>query len=293
MGCISYIHRRFSADTLAVIDQANAIISEYEDAPYVLTLRQLYYQFVARVLLRNEEGQYKRLSRIVSDARRAGRIDWESIDDRTRGIQHVPTWTSPAEVLQAATDSFRIDKWARQPARVEVWIEKEALAGVFEAACEEFEVPLLSCRGYPSSSVLWRAAQRHLEHHAQGQPTFILYFGDHDPSGIDMSRDIQNRLDTFHGPAKVLRVALDMEQVRRHSPPPNPAKVSDSRFAGYVREYGSESWELDALDPSVLTQLLQRQVVALVDHEQWQVALRREQEQRRKLAAYAQRFETD
>lgn len=293
MARFCYLPKRFSTETLVVIEQANAIIGEYEDAPYALTLRQLYYQFVARGLLPNEERQYKRLSKVLTDARCAGRLDWESMDDRTRALRQFETWSEPTEILEHAARGFRTDKWATQPIRVEAWVEKEALAGVFEAACEEFEVPLLSCRGYSSASVIWRAAQRHLADEEAGQATRILYFGDHDPSGIDMSRDIQSRLAGFDSTAEVLRVALNLDQVRRYEPPPNPAKLSDSRSEHYVMNYGPDSWELDALDPATLTEMLQREIREVLDPVAWEVALRSEQAQRERLALHAARFESD
>ena len=277
MPRIAYIEKRFNASSVAIIEQANEIIEAYRSEGYVLTLRQLYYQFVARDLIPNTQKEYKRLGSIINDARLAGHIDWEAIEDRTRSLDALPHWDSPQDILEAVAGQYRTDKWANQHWRVEVWIEKEALAGVFESACVPLEVPFLSCRGYGSQSVMWRAAMRLISYERAGQEVRILHFGDHDPSGIDMTRDIKDRLALFGFGGEVLRVALNMDQVREHKPPPNPAKVTDSRAADYIRRFGSESWELDALEPAILSRLVRDNVAELVDSEQWDTDIAQEE----------------
>jgi hypothetical protein len=218
----------------------------------------------------------------------AGMIDWNSIVDRTRGIESLSTWISPDQIVAACASQFRIDKWATQPFHCEVWIEKEALAGVFERICEELRVSYLSCRGYTSQSEMWRAGKRLKEKMDDGKEILILHFGDHDPSGIDMSRDIKERLELFAGgEIGFKRLALNMEQVEEYNPPPNPAKLSDSRGSSYVREYGDESWELDALDPQILSGLVRAGVEEILDEEAWDSAGEEEEEHRRLLTAVA------
>lgn len=263
MPFICYVERKFSSKSESLIEQANVIIEEYQSAGYTLTLRQLYYQFVSRDLIANKQSEYKRLGSVINDARLAGLIDWESIEDRTRNLESLAHWDSPSDIVQACASQFRYDKWNDQPYRVEVWIEKEALAGVFERICNRLDVPYLSCRGYMSQSEMWRAAVRLSEYN---QETFILHFGDHDPSGVDMSRDIQDRLRILgdHGTV-VKRVALNMDQVEEYDPPPNPAKITDSRSPLYIQMYGDQSWELDALDPKVLEELVRNEVENVMD----------------------------
>jgi len=197
MPRIRYVAKNFSATAVGVIREANAIIAEYAAQGYDLTLRQLYYQFVSRDLLPNRQSEYKRLGDIINDARLAGLVDWEAIVDRTRNIRALPHWSDPAAIVQAAASSFAVDKWAEQPRRVEVWIEKDALVGVFEPVCEELDVPLFACRGYTSQSEVWGAAQRLERYLVACQDVVILHFGDHDPSGLDMTRDIRERLRLF------------------------------------------------------------------------------------------------
>jgi hypothetical protein len=266
---ICYVERRFNHATRETIRQANEIIAEYTAQGYDLTLRQLYYQFVSRDLLQNRQSEYKRLGSIINDARLAGLIDWLHISDRTRELRSLSHWEDPSEIVTAVAQQFRLDKWESQPFRVEVWIEKDALVGVFERVCQELDVGLFSCRGYTSQSEMWAAAQRLKGYNRDGQDVVILHFGDHDPSGLDMTRDITERLALFGAELDVRRLALTMDQVREYEPPPNPAKETDSRFAGYIQDYGDESWELDALAPDVLAGLVRTEVEALRDSRKW------------------------
>lgn len=266
-----YIEKRFRPDALAVIEQANAIIDAYRAQGFILTLRQLYYQFVARDLIPNTERSYKRLGKIVNDGRMAGLIDWDSIEDRTRNMQRNLHLTSPKHGIEVIRDQYGIDMWANQPTRVEVWIEKEALAGVIADVCSELDTPYFACRGYVSQSEQWRAGVRFRKNgRYNSQDTVVLHFGDHDPSGIDMTRDNLDRLGMFSaGNVTVERVALNMDQIDQYDPPPNPAKVTDSRFEGYLRRYGHESWELDALEPSVIVQLIRDRAANHRDDDLW------------------------
>ena len=167
--------------------------------------------------------------------------------------------------------SYHLDLWEDQEYRPEVWIEKEALIGVFEGVCQEYDVPYFACRGYCSQSEMWAAGQRLLSYKRKNMEPVILHFGDHDPSGIDMTRDIRDRLQLFVGmKVKVERIALTMEQVRRHNPPPNPAKLTDVRANDYIRAYGHQSWELDALDPPTLVQLVRTNVLLYRDEGLYQ-----------------------
>lgn len=279
-----FIERNFSGSSLSTINKANEIIEEYQSQGYKLTLRQLYYQFVSRDLIPNKTTEYKRLGSIVNDGRLAGLIDWDAIEDRTRNLQTLPHFASAKDIGKQALKQFRIDKWFNQPTRVEVWIEKEALAGVFERVCNEHDVSFLCCRGYLSQSEMYSAAQRIKYYKQAGQDFTILHFGDHDPSGIDMSRDMRERLTTFGCLSLYFeRLALNIEQVREYNPPPNPAKETDSRFDAYIRKFGSESWELDALEPAVLSALVEKAVEEIRDPGKWTDALALEESHRRQL----------
>lgn len=278
MPRITYVEKDFRAATLVAIDQANSIIMEYQAQGFDLTLRQIYYQFVSRALIPNTQQSYKRLGSIINDGRLAGLIDWEAIVDRTRELEELNWWTDPTSILRASARDFRRDRWATQPTRIEVWIEKEALAGVFEPICEELEVPFFCCRGNTSQSEMWVGAQRFIEYREAGQECVILHFGDHDPSGMDMTRDIRDRMEMFQTDLTVRRLALNMDQVEEFGPPPNPTKMSDSKAEKYVDQYGHSSWELDALEPSTLSHLVEDEVLSYRDDELWDVAMEKDED---------------
>jgi len=258
-----------------IVDQAEAIINEYIRQGYALTLRQLYYQFVARDLLpaswadkqtgsTNNQKSYMKLGKIINDARLGGYIDWFALEDRTRELLKNPHWDSPIDIVNACAEQFQIDKWESQPYRIEVWVEKDALEGVVGKAARQLDISYFSCRGYTSQTAMWQAGMRFKEYSRSGQQILLLHFGDHDPSGIDMSRDIEERLCLFMGEEQdsltFKRVALNQDQIDQYNPPPNPAKVTDSRFQKYLEQYGEESWELDALDPRVIHDLIIKNV---------------------------------
>jgi hypothetical protein len=292
MPKVCYISKAFNEKHAAVVQHANVILEEYQRQGFTLTLRQLYYQFVARGLLANAQSTYKWLGDILGDARLAGEVDWYHLEDRTRNLKGNQHWNSPAELVSHTARSFKIDKWSDQPYKVEVWIEKDALLGVLDSICPKLDVDYFSCRGYTSLSEMWKAGQRLKWAAEQGKKVVVLHFGDHDPSGMDMSRDIRDRarlfMDGHGGQLKVLRCALNMVQVNRLNPVPNPAKLSDSRAKRYIAEYGSSSWELDALEPAELVRLVTAGVVKFRDDKLWHAALAREQAGRDQLARVAE-----
>lgn len=277
-----FVEKDFRADTMEVIVQANHIIQDYQAQGYILTLRQLYYQFVARDLLPNTERSYKRLGKILSDGRLAGLIDWEAIEDRGRQLEENNHWASPAQIIQTCADSFRYNLWKGQETIVEVWIEKQALLGVIERPCVELDIPYFACKGYVSQSEMWRAGRR-----SRGRRTVILHLGDHDPSGMDMTRDNQDRVLTFAAGSdvEVVRIALNMDQIEDQGPPPNPTKLTDSRAGPYLDQYGDESWELDALTPDFIEALIREHVEPYIDHDLMDEQRDEQNEARRQLQA--------
>ncbi len=348
MPRIRYTDWKPKPETLRVVQAANAICAEYAEQGLTLTLRQLFYQFVARGLLPNRQSEYKRLGSICNDARMAGLMDWDYLVDRTRNLADLPHWSDPTEVVEAVARQYRTDRWASQPCRAEVWIEKDAGIGVIEAVCQRNQVPYFSCRGYTSVSEIWAGAQRLRQYLEAGQDVVVLHIGDHDPSGLDMSRDIEERLDLFirkdqghtiarrvvdllshstesgtddeaaiarwnameedeqerwwdrardelgadgWGQLEIRRIALNYDQVEQYQPPPNPAKVTDARFQRYVADTGlDDSWELDALDPVILQDLIQEAIDGLLDEDRWQQATDEMETQRRLLERAARRW---
>ncbi len=277
----TFIDRRFSAASLALIETANSIIAEYQAQGFSLTLRQLYYQFVARDIIRNRQTEYKRLGSVINDARLAGLIDWSAIEDRTRNVRRTTAWDSPAAIMESVADQYKENPWLTQRWVPEVWIEKDALVGVIEPVCTRWRVPYFACRGYTSQSETYAAGVRFRNIKGKGQCPIMFHLGDHDPSGLDMTRDNTDRLTMFaRFGVPVQRLALNLPQIEQYGPPPNPAKDSDSRFGGYNEEYGAESWELDALDPTVIDGIIERAIVGLLDRAQWDASLAEEAERR-------------
>lgn len=259
MPKIQYKEIRFQQKSLDLIELVNQVVDEYSAQGYELTLRQVYYQLVARGYIPNNERSYKNVGSLINDGRLAGLIDWNSVTDRTRNLRKAGHWDNPADVIASARYSYNLDKWEGQPNYVEVWVEKDALVDIVGQACNPLDTPYFSCRGYTSQSEMWSAAQRFIRQDDR-EKRIIIHLGDHDPSGIDMTRDIQERLELFGADVYVKRVALTMNQIQTYNPPPNPAKITDSRASKYIDQYGNESWELDALEPKVITDLIKKQV---------------------------------
>jgi len=278
---ISYIEKSFRKDKLILIDKINEVINEYTMQGYSLTLRQVYYQLVARAMIENNEKSYKNVGNLISDARLAGLIDWNAIEDRTRNMRGNSHWSTPGSIINSAAHSYHLDHWEGQGNYVEVWVEKDALIGIVGQICEQLDVNFFSCRGYVSQSEMWSAAQRLKRRQDQGQDVVLLHLGDHDPSGKDMSRDIQDRLRIFEAyNVEFHRLALNMNQIERYNPPPNPAKLTDSRATQYIGEFGYDSWELDALEPQVISDLIERNVKSYRDESIYHEILRQEKEEK-------------
>lgn len=292
MPKIEYVPKNFSADRLQMIEKVNGVVAEYKKQGYSLTLRQVYYQMVARDIIPNNMRSYKNLGNLINDARLAGLIDWLAIEDRTRNLRGNSHWTEPGKVIESAAYSYRRDHWEGQPNYVEVWVEKDALIGIVGQICGKLDVNHFSCRGYVSQSEMWAAARRLRRRQEAGQRVVLLHLGDHDPSGKDMSRDIQERLVIFETYGVTFkRLALNMDQVELYNPPPNPAKLSDSRASGYIKEYGDECWELDALEPKVISDLISKNVKKYRDDTLYNAVVEREAEERRQLDDLAEHYE--
>ena len=277
MPKIEYVSKNFQAKSLIKIEYAASILEEYAADGWSLSLRQLYYQFVARDLIENTERSYKNLGTLVNNARLAGLLDWSHVEDRTRGRRLRQSWDDPKHALENAIERFHYDHWVDQECRVEVWVEKDALIDVVASACTPLDVPFMSCRGFMSLSEMWRASIR-FQHNEmeQGKRTVIIYLGDHDPSGMDMSRDIESRIDIFNERAgcewfDLDRIALTMHQIDLFNPPPKPAKRSDSRAVQYIKQHGSSSWELDALSPAYLKELIESSIMRYLDVGKFEV----------------------
>ena len=297
-----FLEHRFSEEGQGILTDITAILDEYQVDEYDLSLRQLYYQLIARDVLpdswtdritdsKNSQGNYKRIGDLVNNARNAGLIDWDMIKDRNRETITNSHWTDPADIVLAAAQSFRIDKWENQPAHVEVMVEKDALSGVLIPVCRELDVRFTANKGYSSSTMLYETGKRIQQMIDYGKEVVIFYLGDHDPSGIDMSRDIKERLELYAG-EKIQdeRLALNYDQIQILNPPENPAKTTDSRYKAYMKQFGESSWELDAIEPRQLAQLVRNAVEGIQDFDLWEEAVQRENEMRVELRRFSDNY---
>jgi len=287
MTKISYtLAKNFRKDTMLLLEKIVVMVDDYERKGYRMTLRQLFYQLVSHDILPNDQKKYKKLSTIIKDARMAGLIDWDVIEDRIR----IPTMPSEFEnishLVKAAISSYRRDRWENQEYYVEVWVEKDALSGVLEPVTRKYHVHLLVNRGYSSTSALHESVLRIKQQ--QDKECVILYLGDHDPSGKNMITDIRNRLEQFQCDATVRDVALTMEQIKQYNLPPNPAKKSDPRSDKYIKRHGNLSWELDALTPEVLNQLVSSHIEEFLDMDEYQRVIDQEEEEKMELVQVTQ-----
>lgn len=289
MPKICYQEINFRQASLDLINYANKIIAEYQRKGYDLTLRQVYYQLVARDVIPNNEKSYKNLGDLISNGRLSGLIDWHAITDRTRNLAKNSHWDSPADIIETCASQFAVDKWEGQESYVEVWVEKDALKGIVGQICSRMDVPYFSCRGYVSQSEMWVAAQR-LKRYSDKE-LHIIHLGDHDPSGKDMSRDIYDRLSLFGARTQFTRIALNMNQIEEYAPPPNPTKLTDSRANGYIEEFGNECWELDALKPEVIEELIRKEVSQYCDLELFEEMKSKERKSRELLTTVSENWE--
>lgn len=291
----AYEHTKFKPESLAMISRMTAIIDTYQKQGYRLTMRQLYYQLVAKDWIPNTVESYKRITMLGNNARLAGLLDWEAIEDRTRDLVQQASWSSASSIVEACADQFHMDMWATQKMRVLVVVEKEALAGVIDRTCTKWDVPYLAARGYPSVTILREIVQSYFYKASKAkQELVILHLGDHDPSGIDMSRDLEQRFNLFanHDTPNLSidfrRIALNREQVDERDLPPNPAKQTDSRFKEYEQVHGDESWELDALSPVEMDGMIVEHLEELIDRDAWEAREQEIEEGKAKIADAAE-----
>lgn len=298
-------------ERLAIIQTVNSVLAEYSAQGYSASLRQVYYQFVARNLfppdrlwswdsiarkwVRNENGtpnaepNYKWLGEVVTEGRMAGLIDWNVIQDRGRAPVETATFESAGEAVEQCAQWFYLDKWADQPNHVEVMVEKAALEGVLIPVCKKWQVIFTSQRGYGSASIMYRAGKRMQEKSYRGKNVHVLYFGDLDPSGTHMTEDVRERLRLFsQSNVYVHRVALNQDQVKLYNPPPNPAKMTDSRYRRFAEQHGDESYELDALSPSVIANLAEQGITAFLNADKWKAMVQYEHTLRERIVELAE-----
>ena len=269
-------------DRMARLGQIAKVLAQYAKMGIKLTLRQLFYQLVTKNIIANTQREYKKLGDLLSRARLAGLIDWNIIEDRVRRPVKPLEFGTIQDRIDLAVENFRLKRWTDQPEYVELWVEKDALSSVIEPICDDLHVTMMVNRGYSSSSAMYEASKR-IERERGDREATIIYLGDFDPSGEDMVRDIQDRLTTFESIVSVTKLALNRDQIDRYKLPPNPAKMTDSRASAFVAEHGVESFEVDALPPEVLQEMIRESIENRMDMDAYQAVMDEEEELKKKL----------
>lgn len=244
-----------------------AVLEGYSDK---ITLRQLYYRLVAKGLI-NDMNHYKRVINAIGDARWNGDIEFNAFVDRERSM-YGETNAEPVILLDQIErakeqiglwmKSYHLNKWENQPEYIEVWIEKKALQGVFERPCQRFDIGLAPCKGYPSLTFLKDAQERFEEAIDRNQNPTILYFGDFDPSGVDIPRSLIENISKMGCEVNIERIALNQDQIIEMHLPSAPAKTTDTRTKNWN---GEGVVELDAVEPNTLIQMVEKAIQSHFD----------------------------
>lgn len=271
----------FHKKNLILLEKIKNILEEYNQKKIRVTLRQLYYQLVARDIIPNKSSEYQKLSTLLTNARYNGDINWEAIEDRIR-IPKLPNiFYDTKHLIEIACQNYQLDRWKKQKFYIELWTEKDAISSVINPITRKYQISVVVNRGYSSASSMYDSAQRLLEQ--DGKIKILLYLGDHDPSGLDMDRDIQQRLEEFGADVQVIRIGLTSEQIKQYNPPTNPAKLKDPRSKWYVKNFGYTSWEVDALRPEILQELIESSILKYLDLGKYKQVQEKEQEDIQKL----------
>lgn len=281
--------KAFRPNTLKLLAKILKVVQEYQAQGYRLTLRQLYYQLVVQNIFANEQRNYAKLSTLLGEARMSGLCDWDAIEDRIRVPKFPNEWDDINDAMTTLIEVYRRKRWCDQENYVEVWVEKDALSGVLEPITRDYHVHLLVNRGYSSISAMHDSAIRFRVAEKAGKNCFLLYLGDMDPSGEDMVRDIENRLDELRANVDVSKIAITDEQIETYNPPPNPAKLTDPRATTYIAEHGEDSWEVDALPPAVLNEVLTDALENLVDRELYDAQIEQEEKDKEVMGSFAKK----
>ncbi len=254
-----------------VVGLVNKILAEYSEA----TVRQIYYRMVSPPYqyMENTRSMYTSFDGMLTKARESGDIDWRKIIDNSRQV------LSPERTYDSIDDfltelkfnvdnwwqRYNTDLWQNQDCLVKVFVEKDALSRIFSEVALPYQVPVISGRGYNSFTQLMGQAEKWQD---IDKTIYILYFGDFDPSGLDIDRSAYARLSKYcQADIKLIRIALTENDIANL--PPNPTKALDKRAAAYTARYGDNCWELDALPPDQLRDRGRTAIERYIDTEKW------------------------
>lgn len=258
-----------------------------------LTIRQIFYRLVANYGYPNSQSSYNQLSKQLVKARERGDVNPNRIEDRSREFLGGDNgFENPEEFLESRIYSFlnspkhyHRHMWSLQPKFVIVWVEKDALSRVISRIANKYKVITAPSKGYASFAYIYEAINMFPE----DKEIIILHFADHDPSGLDMTRDLEERFERYiklrelNLDFNVERIALNYDQVIRYGLNPNPAKTADPRASNYIAEFGNECWELDAIDPNELQKLVSESITQHIDVEIWNDTIKKQKQEQQEL----------
>jgi len=273
-------------DSLALVEEVKKVIGEYS---FALTLRQIYYQLVARQIIPNLQKYYIKLSRLCVVARDESLLPEEAFADRLREIQKPSSWADLSDFGETVKSAYRKDKWINQDNYIEVWTEKDALRGVISPITDEWDIGLLVVRGQVSRTAIYEAYQRYREKEEKDKECYLFYFGDFDPSGLSIFNSLRERIGSFGDGLLSMnfeRIALTPEQINEYKLPQNPAKEKDPNFNRFTAEYGNNVVELDSLPPDVLRDLVEDCIKENLDTKKLGQVLKIEKEEREELSNF-------
>ena len=288
-------------ESTKLIEAALRILKDIAPA----TVRQTFYQLVVIELIANCNAAYRKVSRLLTIARRDGRIPFEMIVDRSRHTHDHSGWDDLQHLaynMDLMLQQYRRDYWQDQAVWTEIILEKDAMSGSLMPIVEEYGLMLHPVRGFDSTANIQVIAKRLVERRRAGKRVRILYLGDFDASGEYMDSDIKKRLEEYMAlvlrdqrcPAdqelchvEIERVAIFQSDIARYHLPPQRVKSSDPRATSFIRRYGRQTVELDALSPDVVRSRLREAIERLIDHQRWERAKVVEEAQRDTCQRYA------
>lgn len=248
-------------NSLRLIEQVQKVIDSYD---FALTLRQIYYQLVAKQVFSNIQANYRKLSRVCVTGRDEGILPEEAFADRLRAVDKPSAWLDLNSFMETVRQSYNKNKWDNQPKYLEIWTEKDALRSVLSEVTYQYDVSLMVARGQLSRTAIYEASNRYK---AKGDKKRYLYYcGDFDPSGMSIYESIKERLEKFGVFIHYERIALTQGQIEKYKLPSDPGKKSDPNYNKFVSIYGSDMVvELDSLPPEVLRDIIKDCITKNID----------------------------
>ena len=290
---------RWNANTFEILAMCKKITEEYMHMGIKITLRQLYYDLVSANAIPNHDTVYKKISNLLTDARYVGFIDWDAIEDRNRPSSMHVDWENTHDAINDLIAQYRLPRWDDQTYYLELFTEKDALSSIIEPICTKYHIRFNVNKGYSSASIMYRLSKRLAKKIMEEKQVVLLYIGDHDASGLDMVRDIRERVEEFLEEGadyydtslfQIRHLGLTMEQVRELNPPPNPAKITDPRAKWYIAKYGKSSWEVEALKPAYLINLIETAILEYMEANKYNAWLKQEKEEKDDMRDFAKKY---